>query len=186
MGYIFGGSIIWGIIWGYAAREIIINRGYGEEATKFFWLGFFFSFIAVIIAVTRPVYRSEWSSSSRSIIVPKTVSESNPYSDNFMTRVPDGGWRCSNCGKAHYSYETSCSCGKSRFDLAPTVKKKEAAISTIDETLEENSMNTVGQKDNTNTDRSPFDVIRKYKELLDEGIITQEEFDAKKKQLLGL
>jgi len=47
-------------------------------------------------------------------------------------------------------------------------------------------MNTVGQKDNTNTDRSPFDVIRKYKELLDEGIITQEEFDAKKKQLLGL
>lgn len=30
------------------------------------------------------------------------------------------------------------------------------------------------------------DEIRKYKELLDEGIITQEEFDAKKKQLLNL
>lgn len=28
--------------------------------------------------------------------------------------------------------------------------------------------------------------IKKYKELLDNGIITQEEFDAKKKQLLGL
>ena len=28
--------------------------------------------------------------------------------------------------------------------------------------------------------------INKYKELLDSGIITQEEFDAKKKQLLGL
>ena len=28
--------------------------------------------------------------------------------------------------------------------------------------------------------------IKKYKELLDSGIITQEEFDAKKKQLLGL
>ena len=28
--------------------------------------------------------------------------------------------------------------------------------------------------------------IKQYKELLDEGIITQEEFDAKKKQLLGL
>ena len=33
---------------------------------------------------------------------------------------------------------------------------------------------------------SAADEIRKYKELLDEGIITQEEFDAKKKQLLGL
>ena len=33
---------------------------------------------------------------------------------------------------------------------------------------------------------SAADEIRKYKELLDEGIITQEEYDAKRKQLLGL
>ena len=30
------------------------------------------------------------------------------------------------------------------------------------------------------------DEIRKYKQLLDEGIITQEEFDVKKKELLNL
>lgn len=33
---------------------------------------------------------------------------------------------------------------------------------------------------------SPADELKKYKDLLDSGIITQEEFDAKKKQLLGL
>ena len=33
---------------------------------------------------------------------------------------------------------------------------------------------------------SPADELKKFKELLDSGIITQEEFDAKKKQLLGL
>ena len=33
---------------------------------------------------------------------------------------------------------------------------------------------------------SNADELKKYKELLDTGIITQEEFDAKKKQLLGL
>ncbi len=33
---------------------------------------------------------------------------------------------------------------------------------------------------------SSADEILKYKELMDDGIITQEEFDAKKKQLLGL
>lgn len=33
---------------------------------------------------------------------------------------------------------------------------------------------------------SPVDEIRKYKVLLDEGIISQEEFESKKKQLLGL
>ena len=33
---------------------------------------------------------------------------------------------------------------------------------------------------------SEADELGKYKELLDKGVITQEEFDAKKKQLLGL
>ncbi len=33
---------------------------------------------------------------------------------------------------------------------------------------------------------SSADELKKYKDLLDQGIITQEEFDAKKKQLLGL
>ena len=32
----------------------------------------------------------------------------------------------------------------------------------------------------------PADEIKKYKELLDSGTISQEEFDAKKKELLGL
>ena len=34
--------------------------------------------------------------------------------------------------------------------------------------------------------QSTADELKKYKELLDSGVITQEEFDAKKKQLLGL
>lgn len=34
--------------------------------------------------------------------------------------------------------------------------------------------------------QSSADELKKYKELLDSGVITQEEFDAKKKQLLGL
>ena len=33
---------------------------------------------------------------------------------------------------------------------------------------------------------SPMDELKKMKELLDAGIVTQQEFDAKKKQLLGL
>lgn len=36
------------------------------------------------------------------------------------------------------------------------------------------------------TSSSAADEIRKFKDLLDDGIITQEEFDAKKKELLGL
>jgi hypothetical protein len=45
-----------------------------------------------------------------------------------------------------------------------------------------NATNTVS----ISTPQSDADELKKYKELLDQGIITQEEFDAKKKQLLGL
>ena len=34
--------------------------------------------------------------------------------------------------------------------------------------------------------KSDADELKKYKDLLDSGVITQEEFDAKKKQILGL
>ena len=44
----------------------------------------------------------------------------------------------------------------------------------------------IRQAANGNTTLSAADELKKYKELLDSGIITQEEFDAKKKQLLGL
>ena len=33
---------------------------------------------------------------------------------------------------------------------------------------------------------SPADELKKFKDLLDNGVISQEEFDQKKKQLLGL
>lgn len=39
---------------------------------------------------------------------------------------------------------------------------------------------------NQEFNRSGADELKKYKGLLDDGIISQEEFDAKKKQLLGL
>ena len=41
-------------------------------------------------------------------------------------------------------------------------------------------------EENDKENRSPADEIRKYKELFDEGIITAEEFEKKKKELLVL
>ena len=45
---------------------------------------------------------------------------------------------------------------------------------------------TKSEKSETISNITAADEIRKFKELLDEGVITQDEFDAKKKQLLGL
>ncbi len=49
-----------------------------------------------------------------------------------------------------------------------------------------NSQESLLENNNNAATLSNADEILKYKRLLDEGIITQEEFDAKKKQLLGL
>lgn len=53
--------------------------------------------------------------------------------------------------------------------------KSENAVATV---------KNVEQKAEINSDKT--DEIRNYKKLLDDGIITEEEFEAKKKQLLGL
>lgn len=45
---------------------------------------------------------------------------------------------------------------------------------------------SISSRKDDHPSESPADEIRKYKSLLDDGIITQEEFDKKKKQLLGL
>jgi len=43
-----------------------------------------------------------------------------------------------------------------------------------------------GSVPQANAEKSPVELIKEFKELLDMGIITQEEFDMKKKELLGL
>lgn len=52
-----------------------------------------------------------------------------------------------------------------------------------------NKINEVKQEKNIKRAKSnidPIDEVKKYKELLDAGVITQEEFEAKKTQLLNL
>lgn len=59
------------------------------------------------------------------------------------------------------------------------------ALSLLNIICQSQKKNTNQNASTSNTD-SDADEILKFKQLLDSGIITQEEFDAKKKQLLGL
>ena len=67
-------------------------------------------------------------------------------------------------------------------------KKNELAENVynhIRKLIEENMKNT-STVINQYQSLSGAEELRKFKQLLDDGIITQEEFDAKKKQILGL
>ena len=66
------------------------------------------------------------------------------------------------------------------------VANRNEVFSAISSCLIERQGNSSVKPENQNTTLNNADELKKYKELLDSGIITQEEFDAKKKQLLGL
>ena len=83
---------------------------------------------------------------------------------------------------------TLCSAsGKISFHFIQNADEVSAAILTMINDYKKNYGNvskpTVIEK---NISTSDADELRKFKELLDSGVISQEEFDAKKKQLLGL
>ncbi len=63
------------------------------------------------------------------------------------------------------------------------ISNRDAIVSVINDLLVERQNKSFSPPQAV---RSDAEEIEKYKDLLDKGIITQEEFDAKKKQLLGL
>lgn len=158
IGIILG--LVQGCIFGFATQTVIDNKGYYEN---WFWWGFFFGVIALAVAIAKPQnirhspYRGGGLYQSADDLYKKQV-------------LNEGGWKCS-CGKVQASYVSSCSCGKSKQEiLYPPTNKKQDEIKTAAITAE--ISNTAA--------------IREYKELMDAGIISQEEFEAKKTQLLGL
>ena len=77
----------------------------------------------------------------------------------------------------------STSSGKIRF-LA--IKNVDEIYKIVNELLMERQMAKNTMAEPSAPQNGATVQLQKYKELLDSGVITQEEFDAKKKQLLGL
>ena len=89
------------------------------------------------------------------------------YNDDLRKEriVSEGGWKCNRCGRTNASYTTTCICGTSEKENKNWEKKE---VKTSDRQT------------------SQADELKKFKELLDSGAITQEEYNVKKKQLLNL
>ena len=146
MGIVIG-IIIWGVIWGVATNKVIENKGYDEN---WFWWGFIFGFIALIVAAAKPEVRSSTPvpSSSASTSTPQQLTSID------QKTLANGGWKCT-CGRVNPSYTGTCSCGKKKRDIE-----------------EEQHLEQLKK-------------LKDYKELLDSGVISSEEYEKKKKELLG-
>lgn len=103
------------------------------------------------------------------------------------------GWRCL-CGVVNPSYTGTCGCGRTKTEVQK--KQSEARQQLINDAVNrqnqiekqnianQKSENEKTQQEKLVTYNLRLDNIKKMKELLDAGAITQEEFDEKKKQLL--
>lgn len=110
----------WGSVWGWAVNKIIQNKGYREN---WFWWGFFFGMIALLVALTKPdLPRSTEESSSYfgeggSIVGPNYVFRG--FGAERKADYTKGEWRCTHCGAVNANYVGTCGCGWDKSGNAP-------------------------------------------------------------------
>ena len=168
-------SIIGGLIWGFIAKAIMDNKGY--ENHGYFWWGFFFGLIPVIIAACKPTCYSQQS------ITHPAFSPSSVYTSSNAANLAGCSWKCI-CGQTNANYIGTCSCGRSRRDVErclaePKERETVAALSNKENTQDSPKTSAKNQMEGIAT-------IKAYKDLLDSGVISQEDFDKKKKELLNI
>ena len=189
-------GIVNGIIWGCITRAINEGKGYDGGFAWGFWLGV----IGLVVVLCRPRIQDTYTQLA--------------YADDWSRPIPAGGWRCV-CGKPHYDYETTCGCGRSKRNATfgqstaegawtcscgrhhgPQEKSCVCGKTKFSARAEqpaiaeaapvEKPAEKPAEKPTAIKEEDSIALLQKYKALLDEGVITQEDYDTKKKQLLGL
>ncbi len=110
---------IQGSVWGWAVNKIVENKGYHEN---WFWWGFFFGLLALVVALTKPdVPYSERESGSYFGEGGSIVSRNYAYGALGEREAGNasGGWKCTRCGKINASYVGTCGCGCDRSGNMP-------------------------------------------------------------------
>ncbi|SDB36978.1 Short C-terminal domain-containing protein [Ruminococcaceae bacterium FB2012] len=179
-------ALLWGIVWGACTRQNVIDKGY-DSVGAYFLLGFFLGFIGFIIAYAKPDIKKEEQERMMREIYYNSRYQSQPQQPQYQ--APTNDWRCT-CGAMNKDYETSCHrCGKEISEVTWSCScgmrnQKNAAF--CEKCGKPNTTpETQPAKATLNADNVQ-DELKKYKEMLDDGLITEEEFAAKKKQLLGI
>ncbi|MDE5619110.1 MAG: SHOCT domain-containing protein [Ruminococcus sp.] len=166
MGYLIG-ILIWALIWGFITKSVSKSKGYNGG----FWWGFWLGFIGLIVVACKPDNRS-YSSYSSALGLYAHEEENKRIEEENKRILASGGWKCANCNTCNPDYITTCQCGVSKSNNVPISKPK--------------TKSEIKHEPEEKEPLSSVDEILKLKQLLDAGLLTQDEFDTKKKQLLGL
>lgn len=182
------------LIFGFACSIVERNKGYDDSEAWFIW-GTLFGFVALIVVCAKPAKVEKEAN----------ISPYIPYISNAgipevtYTDVPRVFY-CPNCNSTYNSaWMSRLICPDCKLPLIETTFLSEKWQQFSEERKKElrqrmrEGHGLLGEVEIIPEETvdaapafSPADEIKKYKELLDMGAITQDEFDAKKRQLLNL
>ena len=185
--------LVYSVIFGFTCCTIEKNKGYRDGVAWLIW-GFLFGVFALIAVCAKPAKVEKEAN----------ISSHNPYISNAgipevtYTGIPRVFY-CPNCNSTYNSARMSrLICPDCKLPLIETVFLSDKWQQFSEERKEElrqrmrEGHGLLGEVEISPEETvdaapafSPADEIKKYKELLDMGAITQEEFDAKKRQLLN-
>lgn len=189
--YVIIGYAIGCIFMGFITVAIMKGKGH-ENAKAWFWCGFFLGLIGLIIAAcqTNLNYVNSQKFTNNSV---------NPSARNTKTCTSCGAvnsidsehcvqcgyklhtvrrntssWVC-NCGARNTLEEQRCHrCGKPRTDSSGKPMVKSSAVSSA------------SSPSDTPAQKSITEQLEELKKLQEQGLITETDFEAKKKQILNL
>ncbi len=158
------------------ASVIWLAITYMFEWSDLYWLGWSILGLFVVIAIVLSLRAVEL------ILTDKKITIHNPIFNSTVELPIDSISAISKTSIFTEGIAVSTSSGKiTCFYIDNREKVYEELNTLINKRQSTPSNMTVVKQDISNADE-----LKKYKDLLDSGIITQEEFDQKKKQLLGL
>ena len=98
--------------------------------------------------------------------------------ENERQMLSNGGWKCAKCGNINPGYMKTCTCGMTK-DKSEEIRELKLVKSEAGNIKQQSISN-----ESIDLEMQNLQKLKSYKELLDMGAITQEEFDKKKTELL--
>lgn len=189
--------LIWALGWGFITSIVSSNKGYDGG----FWWGFFLGFIGLIVVACRPENKesSYNDGTSQEFLCQKqkrteeAVSETKKELDTSREKAAWLGDNFDNGMLSGTDYARMSNYLKSSINTKEKnlgkLKEQAEQLKKESETKEKEATEAKAKeeaRENAESELLNIQRLKAYKDLLDSGVISQEEFDKKKTELLNL
>ena len=156
------------IIFGSISQQIMEEKGYGKAG---FWSGFQHGIFGIAQAKAMPDLKER--DNQRALI--KALGPA--HRDNEL--LTNGGWRCSKCGAVNAGYVGTCGCGTTKYES----EHPQPVVQNVKTT---NPAGNISEEKKVDNEYEKIKILKEYKNLLDDGVLTAEEYEQKKKAIMNL